>query len=73
MFTFEILTQCINKSFTGGELPDCLKQANISHIFKKDGPLHKENYRLVSALPLLSKVYEKLLYKRLSDYLTMLP
>ena len=68
MFTFEILTQYINKSFTSGEFPDCLKQANVSHIFKKDGPLDKENYRPVSTLPLISKVYEKLLYKRLSNY-----
>ena len=68
MFTFDILTQCIDKSFTSGDITDCLKQANVSHIFKKDDPLHKENYRLVSTLPLLSKVYEKLLHKRLSDY-----
>ena len=67
-FAFEILTQCINKSFTSGEFPDCLKQANVSPIFKKDDPLDKENYRPVSILPLLSKVYEKLLYNRLSDY-----
>ena len=51
-----------------GELPDCLKQANVSPIFKKDDPLDKENYRPVSILPLLSKEYEKLLYNRLSDY-----
>ena len=37
-FTFEILTQCINKSFTSGEFSDCLKQANVSPIFKKDDP-----------------------------------
>ena len=67
-FTFEILTQCINKSFTSGEFPGCLKQANVSPIFKKDDPLDKENYRPVSILPLLLKVYEKLLYNRLSDY-----
>ena len=67
-FTFEILTQCVNKSFASGEFPDCLKQANVSPIFKKDDPLDKENYRPVSILPLLSKVYEKLLYNRLSDY-----
>ena len=66
-FTFEILTQCINKSFASGELPDCLKQANVSPIFKKDDPLDKENYRPVSILPLLSKESEKLLYNRLSD------
>ena len=66
-FTFEILTQCINKFFASGELLDCLKQANVSPIFKKDDPLDKENYRPVSILPLLSKEYEKLLYNRLSD------
>ena len=67
-FTFEILTQCINKSFTSGGFPDCLKQANVSPIFKKGDPLDKENYRPFNILPLLSKVYEKLLYNRLSDY-----
>ena len=36
--TFEILTQCINKSFTSGEFSDCLKQSNVSPIFKKDDP-----------------------------------
>ena len=66
--TFEILTQFTNKSFTSGEFPDFLKQANVSLIFKKDDPLDKENYRPVSILPLLSKVYGKLLYDRLSDY-----
>ena len=67
-FTFEILPQCINKSFTSREFPDCLKQANISPIFKKDYPLDKENYRPVSIFPLRSKVYEILLYNQLSDY-----
>ena len=58
----------MNKSFTSGEFPDCLKQANVSPIFKKDDPLDKENYRPVSVLLLLSKVYKKLFYNRLSDY-----
>ena len=62
------MTQCINKSFISGKFQDCLKQANVSAIFKKDDPLDKENYRPVSILPLLLKVYEKLLYNRLSDY-----
>ena len=33
--TFEILTQRVNKSFISGEVPDCLKQTNISPTFKK--------------------------------------
>ena len=28
-FTFEILTQCINKFFTSREFQDCFKQANV--------------------------------------------
>ena len=67
-FPLEILTQCISKSFTSGEFPDCLKQANVSPTFKEDDPLDKENYRPVSILPLHLKVYEKLLHNQLSDY-----
>ena len=62
------MSQYGSKSFASKEFPDCLKQAKVSPIFKKDNPLDKENYRPVSILPLLSKVYEKLLYNGLSDY-----
>ena len=62
------MSQCGSKSFASKEFPDCLKQAKVSPIFKNDDPLDKENYRPVSILPLLSKVYEKLLYNGLSDY-----
>ena len=67
-FTFSELADCINKSFENGAFPDCLKEANVTPIFKKDDPLDKENYRPVSILPLLSKVFEKLIYKQLSNY-----
>ena len=38
--------------------PDCLKEANVTPIFKNDDPLDKENYHPVSIFPLLSKVFE---------------
>ena len=41
-FTFEILTQCVNKSFASGEFPNCLKQVNMSPTFKKVDPLNKD-------------------------------
>ena len=66
-FTFEILMHCVNKFFVSGEFPDCLKQVNSSPIFNKDDSLDKESYR-PSILPLISKVYEKLLYNRLYDH-----
>ena len=54
-FIFEILTNCISKFIETGSLPNSLKEANITHIFRKDDPLGKSNYRLVSILPLISK------------------
>ena len=46
-----------------------MKIANITPAHKKDEPTDKENYRPMSVLLLLSKVFEKLLYDRLSEYL----
>ena len=57
-FIFETLTNCINKSIETGYFPDNLKEANITPIFKKDDPLDKSDYRPVSILPLISKVFE---------------
>ena len=62
------LTKCINKSIETGYFPDSLKLANVAPVFKKEDPLDKSNYRPLSILPLLSKVYEKVIYNQLSDY-----
>ena len=58
-FSYEKLTNCIHNSLSEGFFLDSLKRANITPVHKKDGPLDKENYRPVSILPLLSKVYER--------------
>ena len=68
-FPFSVLADCINRSFEPVTFPDCLKEANFTPIFKKDDPLYKQNYRPVGTLPLLSKVFEKLIYKHLSNYI----
>ena len=68
-FTFSVLTDCINKSFENEAFPDCLKKANVTPIFKKDFPPDKDSYRPASIVPLLSKVFEKLIYKQLSNYI----
>ena len=67
-FTFSVLADCIKTSFENGAFPDCLKEANVTPVFKKDDPLDKKNYRPVSIIPLLSKVFEKVIYKQLSNY-----
>ena len=68
-FTFECLKNCINHSIEEtGIFPSSLKLGNITPIFKKDGPLEKSNYRPVSILPLLSKVYERIIYNQSSQH-----
>ena len=52
-----------------GSFPDSLKLANITPVHKKDEPTDKENYRPVSVLPLLSKIFERLIYDQLNEYL----
>ena len=58
----DILKNCINQSIETFNFLDCLKPVNITPVFKKDVPLDKLTYRPVSPLPLLSKVYEELIY-----------
>ena len=41
-----------------------LKRANVTPVFKKSYPVSKENYRPVSILPVMSKIFEKLLCKQ---------
>ena len=48
---------------------DNLKSADISPIFKKEDSFKKENYRPVSILPHLSKVFERILYKKIDTFM----
>ena len=59
-----------NLSFERGIFPDKLKFAKILPVFKIDDPSLFSNYRRISSLPCLSKVFEKLFYLRLSGFLT---
>ena len=50
------------------EFPNDLKHADIVPIYKKNNKCKKENYRTVSILSNLSKIYEKLMYNQLYEY-----
>ena len=45
-----------------------LKLPNITTVFKKRSKNQKENYRPVSILPTISKIFENILNKQLSIY-----
>ena len=49
--------------------PRELKVANVIPLYKADDPLLVNNYRPVSLLCVISKVFEKVMYTRLKEYL----
>ena len=55
------ITKIINLSFENECFLDDLKLAEVSPIFKKNNDLHKENYRPVSVLCNVSKVFERII------------
>ena len=62
---------CIfNLSLGTGIFPDKLKIAKVSPIFKNGEKDVLTNYRLISVLPYLSKILERIMYDRLYSYLT---
>ena len=67
-FCFSELTKCINKTFNENKFPDTLKLSNIVPVFKKLDPTDKANFRPVMVLPLLSKVFEKIMCDQLYEY-----
>lgn len=63
-----ILTNLINECLSNGFFPDCLKQALVVPIHKKDDKACPDNYRPISLLPCISKIFEKIIYKRFLDF-----
>ena len=57
-----IVFQNFNQSIFNGEFPQCLKQAEIIPIFKNKEKRDKSNNRPVHFLPVIFKIYERLLY-----------
>ena len=55
--------QNFNDTIATSLFPQNLKNANITPVFKKGNRNSETNYRLVSILPNLSKIYERCLYK----------
>jgi hypothetical protein len=63
------LSIIINKSMQEGIFPDKLKIAKIIPIYKSKDKEQFSNYRPISLLSSVSKIYEKIIYKRLYNYI----
>ena len=63
------LVKIFNLSLASGSYPDNLKIAKVIPIFKSGAPTSVNNYRPISILSTINKIFEKLLYSRLIKYI----
>ena len=63
------LVYLCNLSIDQGVFPKELKLANVLTLYKTDDPFLFNNYRPVSVLSILSKVFERIMYSRMLEYL----
>ena len=66
----EWLSNFFNECMTIGEFSDSWKIAHITPIPKIHNPSSSSQYRPISVLPELSKLFEKVLYHRICSNLT---
>ena len=64
----EFLFANFNDNILTSRFPEQLKYADIKPLFKKNFCNDKRNYKPVSILSNISKIYERLLYKQLETY-----
>ena len=64
------LTIVINQSLITGIYPDKLKIAKGIPLFKKNDATVIDNYRPISLLASISKLFEKIVFLQLSEYFT---
>ena len=62
------ITIIINQMLETGVFPDKLKVAKVIPLFKKGDPTRLTNYRPISLLPSLSKIFETVIYQQLYAY-----
>ena len=64
------LVHLVNICLSSGTFPEILKIAIVKPVFKSGDKNIFNNYRPISILPYISKVLEKIIHKRIMDYLT---
>ena len=66
----QALSVLFNLSIHEGCFPSLMKAAKIIPIHKGDSVLLPGNYRPISLLPIFSKIFERLIYNRVIDFIT---
>ena len=65
LFT-DFIHSALNEAIQSGNFPSCLKWAEVTPIFKKGLRSQVDNYRTVSILPNVSKLFERTLTEKMS-------
>ena len=63
------ITYLVNESLKSGIFPSELKLARVVPIFKSGDPSLLTNYRPISVLSFFSKIFEKIVYNIVFDFL----
>ena len=63
------LTLIINQMITTGIFPEAFKISKITPLYKKGDHSLLTNYRPISLLPRISKVFERIIYDQMYEYL----
>ena len=58
----------VNKSISSSNFLSILKLTDIIPVYKRDSRYEKSNYRPISVLPNLSKIFENVLYDQISSF-----
>ena len=59
---------CIDKCILTKSFQDELKVANVIPVFKKRDPNNKANYPPISLLPIISKIFGRVLFEQTKKY-----
>ena len=59
----------LNETIRTGKFPAILKNGNITVVFKQGFKGSKENYRPLSILPIISKIFEKIISKQIINFM----
>ena len=62
----------LNETIRSGKFLAILKNGDITVVFKKDFKGSKEDYRPVSILPIISKIFENIISKQITNFMSPL-
>ena len=64
-----VLVSNFSDSIEKSNFPSILKSASITSVFKKGDRKSKDNYRPVSILPNISKIFERCIFRQLYNFM----